>query len=488
MRQIQSAFCALVIMGLVGICCPAIAQPADATRGGATPEEKKEEMTAILSERNPTAAKAYVVDTSIPSAPAFALLGVDAPQTVGAPFGGDAYLNVGSGSGDFPEIGAAARPFWVLARESSEGMTIDDYRKSGRLTRLAGRTLVTAAVGPIGGGEAEGNGAAIGVYTSLLDKADPRMDLRFERCVLNAAEAYSRQGFELLSADDLNLWLAELPKFGLSGKEATAFVRSRFTGQPIQARAVLRRTFLARELDASIQEITDPAERARATAFLAEVKAAVATQRPGDPNAEITWYGNVLGTYDAFAVEVIKRQKDPSIAQYEACVASGRERYTLEPDLSVGVGALWRTSETGSLEGLEHGGASVWLGYRHPFVGGTDKEPELIGDATFYLRYQSFAEAALPNDLKSDGEAIVAYAGLTVERERWRFSVGASWNQKEYDNSTVEDLEFSRISTSLDLRLNKDTWLQLGYGSLSEDVPDEDDYGFARLKFAMRAD
>ncbi len=432
----------------------------------AADEQEDETQTWTLNEFNADASKSYQVDTAIPSAPAFALLGADTPSTIGIPFGGDQYFNFGPGDEGLPEIGFATRPYWTVFNQD-QGVV--DYRGwadpnvpdapswNDRLRHIAGRTIVSFAVGPVRGGETSTGGAAIGVSSSLLDNADPRLDRVFANCVREVLAARGGPS-------------------GIGAEEAAALAQA-FANATWNVPANVGVTAQANTVDLRASAIRD-----HMRAFFAN--------NPWGPFTERLLERKFTNGEDRAAALALYRgageRRAASFARaadtaYGECVGAARKRYLEEPDLTVGFGSFMQGEEEDSLEGLGYAGTSVWVGYRYPLSLRDGRQ----GAFNAYARYEERTDQPLENNVISDTQTIVAYADYSLSTDRWRFTVAASFNSREYDDAAVEDREFARYSVSGEYRIQENTWVELGYGALSEDVPGEESFGYLRLKYNL---
>lgn len=420
---------------------PALAQAEDDDSGA---------TTVVLHEHNPDASKTYHVDTAIPSAPALTLLGVDTPSTIGAPFGGDQYFNFGAGDGGLPEVAFATRPYWTVFHQDQG---IVDYRGwanpdapddpsfGERLRHIAGRTIVSFAVGPVRGDEESRGGAAIGISSSLLDNADPRLDPVFATCVRDVLAASRGVSLTISSEEARALaqtFAAATWRVPSDAQDMEQFFAARPWAPPTERR--LERKF------------TNSEDRARALVIYR-----TAEQRRDAPFAEAADRG------------------------YAECMKTARERYLEEPDLVVGFGAFLQGEEKDSLEGLGYAGTSAWIGYRYPLSMRDGRQ----GAFNAYARFEERADQALENNVVSDTQTTIGYVDYSLSSDRWRFTLAASYVSREYEDPAVLDREFQRYSVSGEYRIQENIWVELGYGALSEEVPGEDSFSYLRLKYNL---
>lgn len=425
------------------------------------------------------AAKTYVVDTAIPVAPAFALLKAETPQSIGSGFGGDSYFHIGDSSGDLPEVSAAFRPYWLVSKESLDSYLGPNSSSANhkptwdeRLKHIAGRSIVSAALANVGG-DTKREGAALGLSTTLLDKADPRTEVRFSECL---HELLSYRKTATLTDTEVERVIAELKKNNLLSRhpDLEFVLRKNLKG------ATATRLGVIGPVSASYDEIVPP------------------EQAPSRANRDDRRSADMLLQGDALA-ELLATPLADLRSKYDECVDQARKRFQRRGDVTIGAGAFWLGENSDNLDGLNYEGASVWLGYRLPLVGGkaADKNrPDddlhkrpLLGEVSVYARYESRQKQKFDNNVVSDSDTIVGYAGysLASENDNWRVSAAVSWNRRDYEASSLKSNEFYRYNASFEFRLPeaaglKNAWIEFGYGALSERVEKEKDYGFIRLK------
>lgn len=414
---------------LLGLCAPAFAQ---------------QQTLFIQGEESDVArAKTYVVDTVVPTAPAFALLNVDTPQGIGAPFGGDSYFNVAQSGGGLPDVGLSLRPYWTLFE--SRRNSLNDYREENYLSHVWARTQISAAVARMPGEPAR-TGVAFGISTSLSDRTDPRLDSAFDGCLLRV----------LARRDE-----------GAIGSDGAGLVIAALSAADVSAPANLE-TALSASTWSDVPRIVAQGVAA------ADRRAAMAVIAAQLPAWRAAWVANAEKGVDT-------------------CVEAASERYLLRDDVTIGAGAFGRSDSDSNLDGLAYQGASLWIGYRRTLTRGVDNpatdedEREAIGQINLYARYERRENTEFANAVVSDSDTTIVFGSYAIEGERWRATLAASWNDREYSNPALPSTEFARYSGSVEYNLGdvsgRDTWIEFGYGALSEDVPDEDSYGFVRLKF-----
>lgn len=151
---------------------------------------QESDRTFVLNERNANRAESYQLDITVPESPALALVGADSanvatPQDASS-LGLDLANIADDGGGIRPGIAITVAPYWLGVRN----MTLGEYRDPRRNWEraLRARTRLSLATVAMGGDNADGRRAAVGITFQPLDSTDPRMDTELDRCVIDAGD------------------------------------------------------------------------------------------------------------------------------------------------------------------------------------------------------------------------------------------------------------------------------------------------------------
>ena len=137
-------------------------------------------LALLVQPETTSLAEEMKVDASIPTQPGLAIVGAD-------PGGLTQVANVsdlGTQLGTYldedgrlqPGFALGGRPYWWADND----ITLEDYARAGRGTRILARTAVSLA--GVGSGD-DGSRLGIGVFTQLLDQQDPRLDGELATCL-----------------------------------------------------------------------------------------------------------------------------------------------------------------------------------------------------------------------------------------------------------------------------------------------------------------
>jgi hypothetical protein len=382
-------------------------------------EDDAQQRRFEIISRNANQADSYVLDISVPEAPAFALLGLDssAAQTprdqrdfavsLANFFDADGGLNTG--------VGITTRPYWWGA----PAMTLQEYRDRSWLERtLLGQLRLSAATAP-GAGEETGARLGVGATVQLLSRQDPRLSDTLLHCLETQADV---RGHIVDQATREHVYP---PLYTRIRAEIAA------SYPPLAANATVEQQRAREEAIDTIAE--DQANR-----------------QLGSARNEFL-YGDA--EYQRY------------LTSLETCRSNWEDEKALAPSWLFSVGQAFQANENDSSD-FEAEGASVWTSYNQPFRLGTDTtQNNTRASAQLYARYSQDQEVPIGDDTFA---ADVGVAALSLRRERddrWSMAVTVSHHTQDFSDAAQEDREFTQYGVSASWKPEGQRfWVQGFYG------------------------
>lgn len=408
---------------------------------------------------DPAKAKLYEYDTSVPAAPALALV-QNAPElSLTSAYGPDVAKEVVL-AGEHPGASFAARPYW--ASGLGDAQTLNSYRADAWTTRVFARSIFSAAAAAREVENVDGLGAGLGLHTEFLDDADPRFNTAHLKCL-------SRAGAEFLTLRDA----AELK------------VRT-------DPASVAEGKAVARTLAPSAKAEID------AAANLDRV-AQVLMQQPDS----LVLRGRFDGWISLQAEKALADTKGPAKDQLADCFKRGALAAENSLSFQAGVGTSW-SSPTYNVSRLASDGASAWASFRIPLGGfGACKDPEVdavsmdakdddtdlpkclspLGNLTAFGHLVTDDNVEVGEDKR---EARTLQAGVLLSHkgrnDRWSVAASAVWNERNYQQAGLPTDEFERYALSASAKLFLGVWIEATFGQTSGiDTAKDESFGLVRL-------
>lgn len=414
-----------------------------------------------------TAAKLYKYDTAVPTAPALALVEGAPELTVTSPFGPDFNKDVVL-SGEKPGFALAARPYWTLTPNTQ---SLAEYRAMNRAMLILARTTLSLAGAQQATEDTKGFGAAIGLHTELLNRADPRFNPAHNFCLALANTKFVKDHIKVDEFMEVD------PDTVAEGREKA----------------------LALQPGAS-QALKDEIGRAR---YLKDLETALsgdlqAMQKFADWQAEKNDELRKASKDDPDG----KRQK-----ALDACFKRGALAAENFPSFQLGVGSAWKSPDYGFSD-LKSAGTSAWLAFRVPIkpygacADPTVENPVLKPDPTTPRDQQclsppgnvtAFAHFASNDKVKfagADQKAATSQAGVVLSHQssdkNWSLAASAVWIQQDYDDAKLKTEDFNRYALSYSQKVYDNIWLEASFGETSgreATLNKKESFGLVRLSF-----
>ncbi len=377
--------------------------------GPTTPEEEQ-----VIRSKNPDLIGSFDIDTSIPDAPGFAVIGVE-PASVLDPgiepitF---ASLNQFLDEDNNLKTGFAVggTPYWWFNREKKLADYRDD-KQTGWLERVAARASISAAFAD--GGESKTDRLGFGVKTDLLDDGDYRRDTELYNCV---ADAY------------FDIGMSYRTQQGMSAEES----QRQFAAD---ARQQLVEGGNANPTDEQVFELSLELEEAHRTRVAAG-----------------------LGTVEA-----------KSKADVESCREAAAKRYAVKPSLIVAAG-VGVDLDNGDATDWEKNGGAVWAAYRRPFAFGqkAEKDP----DTNYFTVFGKYAfdekETIGTEDVTSNAAVAGLIGGYETDTMKIAVQVGYKWVDYDANTAGAVDDNYSVYAIGASWKVNKGLWLKIDAGETGE--------------------
>lgn len=410
-------------------------------------------------------AKLYEYDTAVPAAPALGMVENTPELSLSAPFGPDFSKEVVL-TGEKPGFALALRPYWA----SGAGLYLspDNYQKdTSWFMRTAARTVLSAAGAPVVTDSSRGLGAAVGLSTELLDKADPRFNDAHLTCLGNSSQEVSNIHNTLVAALDTD-----------PAKVAEA--------------KVIAITALGS---------TPPPAELQAADSISSVQMALPHMLRGVITA---WKNQQVENLSASQAAETK---------YKARVARCFKRAKLAAEntvsLQVAGGAGW-ASDTYSLSNMKSTGGKAWAAFRLPLGAYQDcrllgKSTETIaleaseiethkggkclsprGNLTAFAHYSSDDKVTVASATKS---AKVSQFGVVLSRKNagdtWSISASAAWNERNYEEAGLATDKFERYAIAYAQKVTGKIWFEATFGQTSG-VATAKDESYGLVRFVMK--
>lgn len=417
--------------GLVGLILALLAAPLPAL--AQTPAGPP---TTTITSQNAELAGKFVVDTAIPQAPGFSVIGLS-PSNVVDPgasrvsvFSFANYLDADNNLK--PGFALGGSPYWWFNH-----ITLDGYRKG---TTWAERALARTEVslGFADGGAGKPDKLGLGFNVELLDNADYRLDTQLYDCTDQAIDIVARPVVE---------------RRGLTLNEANAKALAEW--------AAWKRG------EAPLAAVTSPGEDLNRLEWIAARAADIARTE---------------------TVTETKRSTELNGAGFEkakkACRDAAVARYAQRRSLQIagGMAARLVDGKPGKTAG---DGGSVWLSYRQPFRVAGIGAPNYVG---LFGRYDfDKSEALAAGGGQSFDRATIALL-LGYEGGGSKVTLQAGWEQMDYQSPGPNlDDDYTFYTLTYDYRIADSTWLAVKAGSKGDRqsvTKKKDEYMLVNVRWA----
>lgn len=406
---------------------------------------------------DPEKAKLYEYDTSVPAAPALALV-QNAPElSMTSAYGPDIAKEVVLAA-EHPGASLAARPYWALG--FGDDQTLTSYRADAWGARVVARSIFSAAAAAREVEKVDGLGAGLGLHTEFLDDADPRFNTAHLKCLASAGSKF----LELQEAAEAKL------RTGADGIAAGKAVAR--TLSPADAAAI--------DAAADLDEVSQVLYRSQGVAGRARFD----------------------GWISAETQKALAKTEGPAKDQLADCFKRGALAAENSMSFQAGVGTSW-SSPTYNVSRLASDGASAWASFRIPLGGFADcKNPGV--DA---VSMDADDDSGLPKCLSPLGsltafghlvtddnvevgeakrEARTLQAGVVLSHkgrnDRWSVAASAVWNQRDYQAAGLPTDEFQRYALSVSAKLFLGVWIEATFGETAGVATAKDEsFGLVRL-------
>lgn len=414
-----------------------------------------------------TAAKLYHYDTAVPTAPALAMVEGAPELTVTSPFGPDFNKDVVL-SGEKPGFALAARPYWILTPNTQ---SLAEYRAMNRAMLILARTTLSVAGAQQATEDTKGFGAAIGLHTELLNRADPRFNSAHNFCLALANTKFVK---DHVAVDE---FMEVDPDTVAEGKEKA----------------------LALQPGAS-PALRDEIGRAR---YLKDLEAALS----GDSQA----MQKFLEWQDQKNDELRKASKDDPDAKrqkaLDACFKRGALAAENFPSFQLGVGSAWKSPDYGFSD-LKSAGTSAWLALRIPInpygacadpkvanpvlkpEANTPRGQQCLSPPGAVTAFGHFASNDKVKFAGVDKKASTAQAGVVLSHQssakNWSLAASAVWIQQDYDDAKLKTEDFNRYALSYSQKVYDNVWIEASFGETSgrdATLDKKESFGIVRLSF-----
>ena len=469
-----------------------------------------------------------------PLQPGFAIIGASPENTVEPGSFKDLAISATSfldETGELqPGVAVDFKPYWVLGERS---ISLAEYRKSGSLNffrRALARTSITSAI--VEGNEESGVARRIGlgVYTDILDAADPRKDKLLDQCVSNAISDYRNSStyinavleFSNPKSVSANLWKNIFWDLNINevGKEYRKEVRwfeiiseniSGFDLWVANDRLGARMLFDDLTLphppsdSGEIEEIGKENLRLISEAvanYLKETGQEVVVDEPEG--------------WQAYAQRELSEPTLEFDKAVEKCRSEFDKRALISASWVVGFGAAFNDGQimeasdgdvAGDMPDMEMVETpeteTVWTGARIPLYWlnpsnwcSYDRRDDIRDrDSTalnFVGQYSNEALVAGPDDSQLLANRATVGVSITESRESFRLDIGASYNftefyENEFAGHDLDDEEFARYylraATPANF-LGEGAWLEFGIGGVSNAAFEDEGFATLRLTYS----
>ncbi|GIU66011.1 hypothetical protein [Candidatus Phycosocius spiralis] len=386
----------------------------------------------------------YEIARTLPSIPAFAVIGKSGSDVVGSSVGADLYVDMGSGNGTL-DFGVSLKPYWtIFGRER----TIDDFldpQKTSAFERMLSRSQFSFAIG-----EKEKKARlGLGFQSSVFDNTDPRTNRAHLDCVKNALAPLTSPPPLLTNAD--MIWLADAVKessalkLEIPAKQIAALLVERAQGGITPT--ALKEEFIYRLKNQGVLEDDRDIFGATLLEIINQAPSQVAAFKPAMTAAQ---------------------------SSREKCFEILRDAFKTQPDLYVGVGQAFHSDST-SLGNLKDAGLSAWVGYNYP-----------LSETAFLNLFGKLVpkqEIEYAKDMKADANVGILAAQAMFAQETWKADITLSHNWRSFDKSGLTDEKFFRYSLNYSVRLYENVWLEIGAGDVSKSLYEDGPFVNVKLRW-----
>lgn len=428
--------------------------------------DDKPDPIKIQAYGDTTKASSYRFDTSVPAAPAFALVQKAPELSVSSGFGPDFASSI-SLVGSYPGFAVAVRPYWYFGE--GEKVSLGEYRsEKSKFERILARSTLSLAAAPNNLGQNSGFGAAFGLHTELLDRADPRFMNPLIYCLGDAALNES----QIDAANRLRLNTDS--SFVAKSRDKAISLLLLENGQNPGA------------------EISD---KIRSTQTVEAIRFIISFKSPGAAQAFSGWLDQEVKLARTNDYGESRKLKVDACMSNASVIAENRSSF------QVGIGSATQAT-TYRFQDMKYAGTSLWSALRIPIfpkqgcnldkgvvfeATGAENEEVCaapLGFATAFALYNGNDTISVSGN---DQRASTSQAGLVLghhnQKNTWTVAASAAWIRHEFSDAAISRQELRRYAISISQKVTNGIWIEANFGQTSGQTQKQDSFGLVQISF-----